>query len=167
MATTSPGILSGNSLQAPVPVPANVCGTTLGVISLLNPPATTPALPTEQPQPRPGPRSATRRPGRTPFPGVKRKLNECGGTGGALAGVRVRSPPLPPPVRLRFCPQAVSSGGGSPAPASVSRTECSVPSRCAGRFGRRSAAQARRPGGPRESPPPDHGEPPARPAEPP
>ncbi|MEU6709674.1 chaplin [Streptomyces wuyuanensis] len=36
-ATTSPGILSGNALQAPVHVPANVCGTTLGVISLLNP----------------------------------------------------------------------------------------------------------------------------------
>ncbi|WP_327686463.1 chaplin [Streptomyces sp. NBC_00467] len=35
-ATGSPGILSGNALQAPVHVPANVCGTTLGVVSLLN-----------------------------------------------------------------------------------------------------------------------------------
>ncbi|MER7818424.1 chaplin [Streptomyces sp. NPDC096153] len=36
-AVGSPGVLSGNALQAPVHVPANVCGTTLGVVSLLNP----------------------------------------------------------------------------------------------------------------------------------
>ncbi|MGW8955761.1 chaplin [Streptomyces sp. NPDC055709] len=35
-ATNSPGILSGNLLQAPVHVPVNACGNTLGVISLLN-----------------------------------------------------------------------------------------------------------------------------------
>ncbi|MFE6134403.1 chaplin [Streptomyces sp. NPDC056437] len=36
-ATDSPGVLSGNALQVPVHVPVNVCGNTLGVVSLLNP----------------------------------------------------------------------------------------------------------------------------------
>ncbi|MFJ8310894.1 MULTISPECIES: chaplin [unclassified Streptomyces] len=33
----SPGVLSGNLLQAPVHVPANVCGNTVSVIGALNP----------------------------------------------------------------------------------------------------------------------------------
>ncbi|MFI7318176.1 chaplin [Streptomyces venezuelae] len=33
----SPGVLSGNLLQAPVNVPVNVCGNTVDVIGLLNP----------------------------------------------------------------------------------------------------------------------------------
>jgi hypothetical protein len=33
----SPGVLSGNVLQAPVHVPVNVCGNTINVIGLLNP----------------------------------------------------------------------------------------------------------------------------------
>ena len=36
-ATDSPGVLSGNAVQVPVHVPVNVCGNTLGVVSLLNP----------------------------------------------------------------------------------------------------------------------------------
>ncbi|NWF28553.1 DUF320 domain-containing protein [Streptomyces sp. PKU-EA00015] len=36
-ASNSPGVLSGNSLQAPVHVPVNVCGNTVDVIGLLNP----------------------------------------------------------------------------------------------------------------------------------
>ncbi|MEU6708461.1 chaplin [Streptomyces wuyuanensis] len=36
-AVGSPGVLSGNALQAPVHVPVDVCGNTLGVVSLLNP----------------------------------------------------------------------------------------------------------------------------------
>ncbi|MFJ3712002.1 MULTISPECIES: chaplin [unclassified Streptomyces] len=35
--SNSPGVLSGNSIQAPVNVPVNVCGNTVDVIGLLNP----------------------------------------------------------------------------------------------------------------------------------
>ncbi len=33
----SPGVLSGNVIQAPIHVPLNVCGNTVNVIGLLNP----------------------------------------------------------------------------------------------------------------------------------
>jgi small secreted domain DUF320 len=33
----SPGVLSGNVLQAPIHIPVNVCGNTVSVIGLLNP----------------------------------------------------------------------------------------------------------------------------------
>jgi hypothetical protein len=33
----SPGVLSGNTVQAPVDIPVNVCGNTINVIGLLNP----------------------------------------------------------------------------------------------------------------------------------
>ncbi|GBQ02515.1 DUF320 domain-containing protein [Streptomyces spongiicola] len=33
----SPGVLSGNVIQIPVHVPLNVCGNSIGVVSLLNP----------------------------------------------------------------------------------------------------------------------------------
>jgi hypothetical protein len=36
-AVGSPGVLSGNVVQAPVHVPVNVCGNTVTVIGLLNP----------------------------------------------------------------------------------------------------------------------------------
>ncbi|MDX5564876.1 chaplin [Streptomyces sp. ID05-04B] len=36
-ATDSPGVLSGNSVQAPVNVPVNVCGNTVDLIGVLNP----------------------------------------------------------------------------------------------------------------------------------
>ncbi|MEN3584545.1 MULTISPECIES: chaplin ChpH [unclassified Streptomyces] len=36
-AANSPGVLSGNVVQAPVHVPVNVCGNTVSVIGLLNP----------------------------------------------------------------------------------------------------------------------------------
>ncbi|MGC9537934.1 chaplin ChpH [Streptomyces sp. UG1] len=36
-AVHSPGILSGNVVQAPVDVSANVCGNTVSVVGLLNP----------------------------------------------------------------------------------------------------------------------------------
>ncbi len=36
-ATGSPGVLSGNVLQAPVHIPVNVCGNTVDVIGVLNP----------------------------------------------------------------------------------------------------------------------------------
>jgi len=36
-ASGSPGVLSGNSVQAPVHVPVNVCGNTVNVVGLLNP----------------------------------------------------------------------------------------------------------------------------------
>jgi small secreted domain DUF320 len=36
-AVGSPGVLSGNLVQAPVHVPVNVCGNTVNVIALLNP----------------------------------------------------------------------------------------------------------------------------------
>lgn len=35
----SPGIVSGNGVQAPVNVPINLCGNTINVIGLLNPAA--------------------------------------------------------------------------------------------------------------------------------
>ena len=38
-ASDSPGVASGNSVQAPVHVPVNVCGNTIDVIGLLNPAA--------------------------------------------------------------------------------------------------------------------------------
>ncbi|MFB7636104.1 chaplin [Streptomyces sp. NPDC056149] len=36
-AVRSPGVLSGNVVQAPVHVPVNVCGNTISVVGLLNP----------------------------------------------------------------------------------------------------------------------------------
>ncbi|GGY00643.1 chaplin ChpH [Streptomyces anandii] len=36
-AVHSPGVVSGNVVQAPVHVPVNVCGNTISVIGLLNP----------------------------------------------------------------------------------------------------------------------------------
>ncbi|MBG0856553.1 chaplin [Streptomyces spinoverrucosus] len=36
-AVGSPGIVSGNVIQAPIHVPVNVCGNTINVIGLLNP----------------------------------------------------------------------------------------------------------------------------------
>ncbi|GAB2786206.1 chaplin ChpH [Streptomyces chlorus] len=36
-AVHSPGVVSGNVVQAPVHVPVNVCGNTVSVIGLLNP----------------------------------------------------------------------------------------------------------------------------------
>ncbi|MCC5034196.1 MULTISPECIES: chaplin [Streptomyces] len=36
-ATDSPGIASGNAVQAPVNVPVNVCGTAVSVVGVLNP----------------------------------------------------------------------------------------------------------------------------------
>ncbi|MET7382297.1 chaplin [Streptomyces sp. NPDC005526] len=38
-AAQSPGVLSGNVIQAPIHVPVNVCGNTVNVIGLLNPAA--------------------------------------------------------------------------------------------------------------------------------
>ncbi|MFE3638447.1 chaplin [Streptomyces cellostaticus] len=37
LASNSPGLLSGNVVEAPVHVPVNVCGNTVDVIGLLNP----------------------------------------------------------------------------------------------------------------------------------
>jgi hypothetical protein len=39
VATHSPGLLSGDNIQVPVHIPANVCGNTVNVIGLLNPAA--------------------------------------------------------------------------------------------------------------------------------
>ncbi|ANP55324.1 hypothetical protein J2Z21_007457 [Streptomyces griseochromogenes] len=39
VAAYSPGVLSGNVVQAPVHVPVNVCGNTINVVGLLNPAA--------------------------------------------------------------------------------------------------------------------------------
>jgi hypothetical protein len=36
-AVKSPGVLSGNVVQAPIHIPVNVCGNTINVIGLLNP----------------------------------------------------------------------------------------------------------------------------------
>lgn len=36
-AVGSPGVLSGNVVQAPIHVPVNVCGNAISVIGLLNP----------------------------------------------------------------------------------------------------------------------------------
>lgn len=36
-AVQSPGVLSGNTVQAPVQVPVNLCGNTVSVIGLLSP----------------------------------------------------------------------------------------------------------------------------------
>ena len=38
-AAGSPGIASGNNVQAPIHIPANVCGNTVNVIAALNPAA--------------------------------------------------------------------------------------------------------------------------------
>jgi hypothetical protein len=37
VAAHSPGVLSGNAIQAPIHVPVNVCGNTINVIGALNP----------------------------------------------------------------------------------------------------------------------------------
>ncbi|ARF54586.1 chaplin [Streptomyces gilvosporeus] len=36
-AVGSPGIVSGNVIQAPVSVPANVCGNSINIVGILNP----------------------------------------------------------------------------------------------------------------------------------
>jgi hypothetical protein len=36
-ATNSPGVLSGNLIQVPIDVPINLCGNSIGLVSLLNP----------------------------------------------------------------------------------------------------------------------------------
>ncbi|AUH43886.1 chaplin [Streptomyces sp. CMB-StM0423] len=36
-AVQSPGVLSGNVVQAPIHIPVNACGNTVNVIGLLNP----------------------------------------------------------------------------------------------------------------------------------
>ncbi|MFD4635221.1 chaplin [Streptomyces sp. NPDC058284] len=36
-ATNSPGVISGNNVQAPIHIPVNVCGNSINVIGLLNP----------------------------------------------------------------------------------------------------------------------------------
>ncbi|MFI0241630.1 chaplin [Streptomyces sp. NPDC016845] len=36
-AVNSPGVLSGNNVQAPIHIPVNLCGNTVDVIGLLNP----------------------------------------------------------------------------------------------------------------------------------
>ncbi|MDY0811556.1 chaplin [Kitasatospora purpeofusca] len=37
VAAGSPGVLSGNQIQIPVHIPLNVCGNSIGVVSILNP----------------------------------------------------------------------------------------------------------------------------------
>ena len=37
IAAHSPGVLSGNVIQAPIHIPVNICGNTVNVIGLLNP----------------------------------------------------------------------------------------------------------------------------------
>ncbi|MFE0700870.1 chaplin [Streptomyces sp. NPDC058872] len=37
VAAHSPGVLSGNLIQAPVHVPVNACGNTVSIVGLLNP----------------------------------------------------------------------------------------------------------------------------------
>lgn len=36
-AINSPGVLSGNNIQIPIDIKANICGNSIGVISILNP----------------------------------------------------------------------------------------------------------------------------------
>jgi hypothetical protein len=36
-AALSPGVVSGNSVQAPIHIPVNACGNTVSVIGLINP----------------------------------------------------------------------------------------------------------------------------------
>ncbi|MFJ2864849.1 chaplin [Kitasatospora sp. NPDC087314] len=37
VAAGSPGVLSGNQIQIPVHIPLNVCGNSIGIVSILNP----------------------------------------------------------------------------------------------------------------------------------
>nr|WSX54862.1 chaplin [Streptomyces sp. NBC_00974] len=37
VAVGSPGVLSGNVIQVPIHIPINVCGNSIGLVSLLNP----------------------------------------------------------------------------------------------------------------------------------
>ncbi|MFI7100147.1 chaplin [Streptomyces sp. NPDC050161] len=43
-AVNSPGVASGNVVQAPVHIPANVCGNTVSIIGVLNPAFGAPCL---------------------------------------------------------------------------------------------------------------------------
>ncbi|GAA2101934.1 chaplin ChpH [Streptomyces albiaxialis] len=36
-AVGSPGVLSGNNIQAPIHIPVNACGNTVSIVGLLNP----------------------------------------------------------------------------------------------------------------------------------
>lgn len=37
VAIGSPGVLSGNVIQVPIHIPINVCGNSIGIVSILNP----------------------------------------------------------------------------------------------------------------------------------
>jgi LPXTG-motif cell wall-anchored protein len=80
----SPGVLSGNSVQAPVHVPVNVCGNTVDAAGLLDPAfgnscsgTPTPAPPEHTPQPAPPADSA---------PPPKLAHTGAAGVGAAAAG---------------------------------------------------------------------------------
>ncbi|MFI0896279.1 chaplin [Streptomyces sp. NPDC020983] len=83
-ATGSPGILSGNSVQVPVHVPANVCGNTVDAAALLDPAFgndcanTTAAPPVHTPVPAPPAEH-------TPAP-VELAHTGAGGAGATAAG---------------------------------------------------------------------------------
>ncbi|MEV6737653.1 chaplin [Streptomyces sp. NPDC051104] len=97
-ATNSPGVLSGNLIQAPVHVPVNVCGNTVNVIGLLNPAA-----------------------GNT----CANTGSQSGGGGGAQAGGHTSDSPgvgsgntaqVPVDVPVNVCGNSVNVGGiGNPA----------------------------------------------------
>jgi LPXTG-motif cell wall-anchored protein len=81
----SPGVLSGNSVQAPVHVPVNVCGNTVDAAGLLDPAfgnscsnTPTPAPPEHTPQPAPPADSAP--------PAPKLAHTGAAGVGAAAAG---------------------------------------------------------------------------------
>ncbi|GAB2806104.1 hypothetical protein GCM10027073_43480 [Streptomyces chlorus] len=72
-ATNSPGVLSGNNVQAPIEVPVNVCGNTIGAASVLNEASGNTCVNDSHEEDRSGQRASTPSQGRS-------------GGGGAYAG---------------------------------------------------------------------------------
>ncbi|MFI1091974.1 chaplin [Streptomyces sp. NPDC020917] len=90
-AAGSPGLLSGNSISAPVDVPVNVCGDSVNAVAALNPAlgsscADAPATPTPTPTTTPPPAPATAPPA-TPQPQADVPRMAETGSGGEQLGL--------------------------------------------------------------------------------
>ena len=116
--SNSPGVLSGNTVQAPINVPVNVCGNTVDVLALLNPafgnscdvqsnPAkqVTPDIPRQAGSGDTGSSQTPRVPGQTPSPVIATHTPEVGRTPAPVSPAhtpevgRTPAPQSPAPTR--------------------------------------------------------------------
>ncbi|NEB79358.1 chaplin, partial [Streptomyces sp. SID14478] len=100
-ASDSPGVASGNSIQAPVNVPVNLCGNTVNVIGLLNPVTGNSCANTSDGS---GAGSGTHK----PSGGGSHAGGHTGGSPGVGSGNHVQ---VPIEVPVNACGNSVSVGG--------------------------------------------------------